>query len=122
MKDNSLSLERKKLQEQGECPSWFTSGGWQMFKQRYLYDAATPKEQYQRIASTLAKHINVYPEWWEQCYNGKTWNDVFFDLLWSGNLSPSTPILSNCGTNRGLIVSCAGNYVEDNVYSFYEKL
>lgn len=122
MKDNSLSLERKKLQEQGECPSWFSSGGWQMFKQRYLYEAATPKEQYQRIASTLAKHIDVYPEWWEQHYSGKTWNDVFFDILWGGHLSPSTPILSNCGTNRGLIVSCAANYIEDNVYSFYDKL
>lgn len=93
-----------------------------MFKQRYLYQAVNAKEQYQRIAKTLAKHINVYPGWWDVYYKGLTWEDVFFSVTWQGDLSPSTPLLSNTGTDRGLPVSCAGNFVDDSVNSFYEKM
>ena len=42
--------------------------------------------------------------------------------MWKGDLSPSTPVLSNTGTNRGLPVSCAGNEIADEVFSFYDKL
>ena len=43
MNDKELSQERKKLQEKGLLPVWFTTGGWQ-------------------VATTLAKHIgNNYP-------------------------------------------------------------
>ena len=53
MNDKELSQERKKLQEKGLLPVWFTTGGWQMFKQRYLYQADNAKQQYERIATTL---------------------------------------------------------------------
>ena len=48
MNDKELSQERKKLQEKGLLPVWFTTGGWQMFKQRYLYKADNAKQQYER--------------------------------------------------------------------------
>jgi len=51
-----LSEERKKLQEQGLCPQFWSTGGYQLFKEKYLYQAANPREQYMRIASTLAAH------------------------------------------------------------------
>ena len=41
-------------------------------------------------------------------------------MLWKGWLSPSTPVLANTGTNRGLTVSCAGNYMPDDLYDIYE--
>ena len=123
MNDKELSQERKKLQEKGLLPVWFTTGGWQMFKQRYLYQTDNAKQQYERIATTLAKHIgNNYPLWWYEVYGDKTWSEVFFDVMWKGDLSPSTPVLSNTGTNRGLPVSCAGNEIADEVFSFYDKL
>ena len=124
MSENVYSKERKELQAQGLAPEWMTTGGWQMFKQKYLFDAANPKEQYQRIASTLAKHIEGnYPDWWEKEYSKEyTWEQAFFDILWNQHLSPSTPVLSNTGTNRGCTVSCSGTYVGDNVYSFYANL
>ena len=36
-----LSKERKELQEQGEVPSWFTTAGWQLFKEKYQYQGQT---------------------------------------------------------------------------------
>ena len=32
-----LSTERKELQEKDLIPSWYTTGGWQLFKEKYLY-------------------------------------------------------------------------------------
>ncbi len=123
MSENIYSKERKELQAQGLAPEWMTTGGWQMFKQKYLYKANNPREQYQRIASTLAKHIGVYPDWWETEYGKEyTWEQAFFDILWNNHLSPSTPVLGNTGTDRGCTVSCSGTYIGDNVYSFYENL
>lgn len=110
-----LSEERKKLQESGDMPDWYSTGGWQLFKERYLYQAKNPREQYKRIADTAAQYVQgklEHPE-------GKDWGDAFFDLLWSGNLSASTPILANMGTKRGLPVSCSGQYIEDSIDGIY---
>ena len=106
---DKLSEERKKLQEEGTCPSWWSTGGYQLFKEKYQYQAANPKEQYMRIAGTLAAHTPDPQEWKQK----------FFDLMWKGWLSPSTPVLANTGTTRGLPVSCAGSYVGDSVDAIY---
>lgn len=107
-----LSEERKKMQAEGTMPEWYTTAGWQMFKSKYLYDASTVKEQFERIASTAAKHLaKVGME--QEAY------DKFFELLWKGWLSPSTPVLANMGTTRGLPVSCSGGYIQDSVEGFY---
>lgn len=105
-----LSEERKKLQEDGLMPAHWSTGSWQLFKNKYLYQAANPKEQYQRIAATLAAHTPDPSEWKEK----------FFDIMWKGWLSPSTPILANTGTNRGLPVSCAGSYIPDSIDGIYK--
>jgi ribonucleoside-diphosphate reductase alpha chain len=106
-----LSEERKQLQEEGKLPVWFTTAGWQLFKEKYLYQASSYKEQIERIAWTASNHLprqkrSLAYEW-------------FFNLLWNGWLSPSTPVLANMGTDRGLPVSCAGNYVQDSINGFY---
>lgn len=106
-----LSKERKRMQERGECPDWFTTGGYQLFKEKYLYEAKTPKQQYERIAKTAAQHTEI-PDKWEQ---------RFFELMWKGWMSLSTPILANMGTNRGLPVSCSGQYVDDSINGFYKS-
>lgn len=106
---DKLSEERKKLQAEGLMPEWWSTGGWQLFKNKYLYQAANPKEQYQRIAATLAVHTPDPQEWKEK----------FFNIMWKGWLSPSTPVLANTGTNRGLPVSCAGSYVPDSIDGIY---
>lgn len=109
-----LSEERKELQEKGLIPDWYTTAGWQMFKSKYLYgtDEAV-KGQFERIAKTAAKHVEKeYPEA----------ESKFFNLLWKGWLSPSTPVLANMGTDRGMPVSCSGTVVEDSIDGFYSNL
>ena len=116
MSDNlydKLSQERKELQEKGLIPEWYSTGGWQMFKSKYLYgtDCAV-KGQFERIAKTASKHVPMLPEA----------ENKFFDLLWKGWLSPSTPVLANTGTDRGMPVSCSGTVVSDSIDGFYSNL
>lgn len=106
-----LREERKKLVAEGECPEWYQTSGYQLFKEKYAYpEGTTPKQQYTRIAHTLANHTPS-PDHYRK---------VFFDLLWKGWLSPSTPVLSNTGTTRGLPVSCSGNYIGDSIDDMYK--
>ena len=104
----AISEERKKSQARGDTPPWYGTAGYQMFMQKYLYEAGTIREQFQRIARTAAK--------WSKREDAER---VFFNMLWDGILSPSTPVLSNMGTDRGFPISCAGSYVEDSVDGFY---
>lgn len=124
MAQRDFSKERKDLQDKGLAPSWFTTMGWQLFSQKYLNgDSKTPKDQYHRIAKTLAKQAPTeYPEWWfeNKYFAGKTWEEAFFSIMWDGFLSPSTPLLTNTGTDYGMSVSCSGGYVEDSVLGFYD--
>jgi ribonucleoside-diphosphate reductase alpha chain len=53
--------------------------------------------------------------------NPEYWSGRFFDLMWKGWLAPSTPVLSNAGTNKGMTVSCSGQYVDDSIDSFYSN-
>lgn len=111
-----LSEERKQLQAQGLVPEWYSTASWQMFKQKYLYgtDRAV-KGQFERIAKTAAKHLHGTK------FEAKA-EKKFFDLLWNGWLSPSTPVLANMGTDRGMPVSCSGTYITDSVDGFYSNL
>lgn len=105
---DKLSEERKRLQEEGLLPEWYTTGGYQLFKEKYQW-ADTPRTQYETIATTLGNHTD----------DPDKWTAKFFNLLWAGYLSPSTPVLANTGTTRGLPVSCSGGYVADSIDGFY---
>ena len=107
-----LSKERKQMQADGTMPEWYSTAGWQLFKAKYLYQATTVKEQFERIARTAAQHLpsDIRSE-------GES---KFYNMMWDGVLSCSTPVLSNTGTNRGLPVSCQGADFGDSILSFYE--
>lgn len=110
-----LSAERKRLQALGYLPDWYTTPSYQMFLGKYEHDTGgqSLRGQYKRIARTAAQYVkHVYPEA----------EDRFFELLWRGWLSPSTPVLSNMGTTRGMSVSCSGTYIPDSVRGFYGSL
>ncbi|QVJ12731.1 ribonucleotide reductase of class Ia (aerobic), alpha subunit [Pseudomonas phage PSA11] len=104
-----LSQERKELQAQGLVPEWMTTGGWQLFKEKYLWEARGLKDTYERIAKTAARHTD----------DPDKWASKFFDVLWRGWLAASTPVLSNMGTIKGMPVSCSGQYIEDSIDGFY---
>lgn len=119
-----LSAERKQGQIDGTIPAWMTTAGYQMFKQKYLYEADNPRKQFRRIADTAAKHApKTWPGRVEGIGNldGETyWAGRFFDVLWNGWVACSTPVLANMGTNRGCPVSCAGSVVDDSIEGFYD--
>lgn len=108
-----LSEERKRLQKEGKVPNWFNTAGWSLFRQKY---ATEGEEAFLGRAQTIAKTASSHmpnPEYWEP---------KFFQLIWNGWLSCSTPVLSNMGTNKGLPVSCSGIYVDDSIDGFYKGL
>jgi ribonucleoside-diphosphate reductase alpha chain len=105
-----LSKERKDGQTTGAIPDWYTTGGWQMVKGKYLMSGETVKGMYKRVAMAAAKHMPRPSEW-----EGR-----FFNVMWSGWLSPATPILVNMGNNRGMPVSCSGAEIQDHVRDFYQ--
>jgi len=114
----ALSMERKMLQQEGLIPDWMATAGWQMFKNKYLYQATNVREQFERIAKTAAKHApKAYPENWPV---GRTWESAFFEIMWKGWMAGSTPVLANMGTERGCSVSCAGSVIDDSVLGFYD--
>lgn len=106
-----ISEERKLGIINGTIPPWFSSAGYQMIKEKYLHQP-TIKDQFSLIARTAAKHIPEAQR--ETAYN------KFFWLMWEGIMSCSTPVLANMGTDKGLPVSCSGNYIDDSISGFYE--
>lgn len=109
-----LSAERKHLQKIGHLPDWYITQGWQLFKEKYQYkDEPALLGRHRTIAKTLAQYM-VGEE--------AKWEELFFNELWNGILSPATPALSNTGTDRGMNVSCSGQFVGDSVVSFYDGL
>lgn len=124
MKD--YSKIRKELQAIGEVPPWFTTGGYQLFDQKYAYKGETVRSRFRSIAKAMAKHApNVYPEIWSECeYTyGKTYEEAFFQVMWDGFISCSTPLLANGGLRkRGTTVSCAGSYMGNNLFDRYNVI
>lgn len=109
-----LSEERKKLQESGLLPDWYTTQAYQMFSARYQVPGENSvRGRFETVAKTLSKYMVGKEQEWE---------DRFFNLLWKGWLSPASPVLSNTGTTRGLNVSCSGGVVPDSVDGFYKAL
>lgn len=108
----ALSDERKRLQKEGLLPEWFTTGGWQLFKSKYAdKDSPTFRHRVAVIANTAAGYT----------HDPAKYEGIFFNIIWNGWLSCSTPILANMGTDKGMSVSCSGGYVADSVEGFYES-
>jgi ribonucleoside-diphosphate reductase alpha chain len=105
-----ISLRRKQLQAAGEVPEWYTTQSLIMFERKYAWKGETVKGAFERIANRLCKHYTDDVELAREKFN---------HIMWKGLLAPSTPVMCNTGTNRGLVVSCAGSYVDDSIYGFY---
>lgn len=110
-KYEELSEKRKQEQANGRLPEWMSTGGYQLFTEKYLYQARDYREQVERIAATAARHT----------YDPGQYEARFFSLIWKGWLSCSTPVLANMGTDRGLPVSCSGGVVGDSIEGFYSS-
>jgi len=101
----------EQLKAEGEAPDWLTSDALQMLNGGYLWNDETPKAMYRRVATNVAKSLNK-PEL----------ETKFFDIMWKNWLCPSTPVLCNAGTDRGLPISCFSSYMADDTYEILETL
>lgn len=124
--ENALSTERKRLQAEGEIPEWYSTGGWQVFKNKYAYHGETVKSRLKTIADSLAADApSVYPSWWDTDHftAGKVWADVFFEVMWKGWVVPPTPLYSNGGLpERGHTVSCSQTHMGNSLYDRYNLM
>ena len=122
-----LSAKRKEQQALGKYPEWFTTGGYQMFKEKYEYEADGYNEQIRRIAKHLAKFSPKFLDKSHPLYEtivknyGDNWEDCFYTLYYKGDAVPSSPLLANCGTERGSTVSCSGGVTHNSVRGFYDS-
>lgn len=110
------------MKNKGEIPSWYSTNALQFFMDKYSYEGESVLSRDRQIAKTLAQFApkDVYPDWWaEDSYTkGKTYEQVFFDVIWDGYAVPSTPLKANAGIpTRGLTVSCCGQDMGNSVAS-----
>jgi ribonucleoside-diphosphate reductase alpha chain len=116
-KYEQLSHTRKQLQKGGLAPDWYTTAAYQLLvNQEYLDRGETPKDMYTRIANQAAT-LTKFPIPTEYGYT--SWFDAFFDIMWKGWLSPSTPVLTNMGNTRGHPIACSGTHLPDSIRGFY---
>lgn len=107
-----LSAERKKLQSDGLLPKWFTTLGYQMFKQKYQY-AETFELQVDSIINALKPYCYT-----KAAYYAKRWKELIMD----NHIYLSTPELANTGNPAGgMSVSCAGSVIGNSIHDFYDK-
>ena len=116
-KYEKLSHTRKKLQDEGLAPVWMSTAGYQLLSgKNYLNTAETPRVMYSRIAKRAAELTEV-PLLPGMTYT--SWYDAFFDVMYKGWLSPSTPVLTNMGNDRGHPIACSGTHLGDSIRSWY---
>jgi len=107
--EEKMKIKRrlKELQKAGEAPAWMKWFSLAMLEEGYLDNGETPRSKYRRIARAAAQYL---PE------DQDSWEDKFFDLIWNNWLSPSTPVLGNLGTDKGMSVSCSASIVNDTMW------
>ena len=115
-----FSRLRKQLQSDGLAPDWYSTASYQLLANKHYLDVGeTPKDMYTRIAKRAAE-LTTAPVPANLGYT--TWFDAYFDVMWRGWLSPSTPVLTNMGNGRGHPIACSGTHVGDSIRSFYQAL
>lgn len=93
-----------------DYPEWMTEEGLKTLQSGYLLPDESPRSMYKRIAKAAAHRLNksdLVP--------------IFFNLMWSNKLCPSSPICANMGTERGLPISCNTIHVPDSVDGIFKK-
>jgi ribonucleoside-diphosphate reductase alpha chain len=76
----------------------------------YLQKDETPRMAYERLARKTCEYLGST----ELLKN-------FFDIFWNGWLIPSTPVMINFGTDKGLPISCFSGRIDDDMYEIGRK-
>tara|TARA_R110002012_G_scaffold57817_5_gene149273 strand:- start:1735 stop:3441 length:1707 start_codon:yes stop_codon:yes gene_type:complete len=87
-----------------DYPEWMNEEALITLASGYLLPGEVPKDAIRRISRAAANHLKR--------------SDLeveFFQAIWAGFISLSSPIWSNFGTNRGLPISCFNSHVPDSI-------
>lgn len=101
---NELKLTNK-------VPQWMDHAGLKTLQGGYLLPNEYPIDMYKRVAASAASYYK----------DSKKWEEKFFNVMYNNWLCPSSPILSNLGTNRGLPISCNSIHIADSINSIFMK-
>ncbi len=105
------------LKDKGEAPEWLTIESLKTLQGGYLLEGETPRTAYRRVAKAASNMLGQIGLSMEKHYE-----DKFFELMWNNWLCPSTPVLANMGTDRGLPISCFGSYVPDTLVGIMDSV
>ncbi len=105
-------MQLNDLKTSGLLPPWATEEGLTTLKGGYLLPGETPRSMYERVAKAAASYYIGQEE---------HWFSKFFDYMWKGWLCPSSPVVSNMGTERGLPISCYSIHCHDSVSGIFMK-
>jgi ribonucleoside-diphosphate reductase alpha chain len=105
-------MELEQLKAHNEAPKFLTKEGLQILKSGYLLDSETPRQAYERVAKAIVYYGG---------YNQDIYEDIMFVTYENPWLGYSTPVLSNCGTDRGLPISCYIIDVQDSLKGIMEE-
>jgi len=107
------------LKDKDEIPKWYSTNALQFFMDKYSYEGESVRSRDKAVVKALAKSApKSYPDWWEEdeYTSGKSYEEVFFDVVWDGYAVLSTPLKANAGIpSRGLTVSCCGQYMGNSI-------
>ena len=87
-----------------DYPEWMNEEALITLASGYLLPGEVPKDAIRRVSRAAANHLKR--------------SDLeveFFQAIWAGFISLSSPIWSNFGTNRGLPISCFNSHVPDSI-------
>lgn len=87
-----------------DYPEWMNQEALITLASGYLLPGEVPKDAMKRVSRSAATYLGRHDLEVE-----------FFQSIWAGWISLSSPIWSNFGTNRGLPISCFNSHVPDSI-------
>lgn len=91
---------------------WLNNDSRKFLERGYLNEGVTGEQRIEEIGQSAQKYLKKYPNFQEK----------FLDYMSKGYFSLSSPIWANFGLERGLPISCFGNYVSDTMDSILTKV
>jgi ribonucleoside-diphosphate reductase alpha chain len=83
---------------------WLNENSRKFLAKGYLMDGISAEDRIREIANLAEKHLGKHG-----------FADKFYDYMSRGFYSLATPIWANYGYTRGLLISCFGSYIADDM-------
>jgi len=103
-------------QETRAHPEWATEESINLLrKNNYFLEDEDSRTMYLRVVNHLSNYL---PDTMDKDLIADKW----FKYIWNNWLCPSTPVLCNVGTDRGMPIACFGGKKEDSMTSIFDHV